>query len=293
MKRSLFLTSVLFALASLGGCAVAPIVPDAGPIQQPTGQPDGGQSFEFSDASTEAAANPSDGAACDPPDMLVILDRSESMSTYVGTQGTRIDLAISAIDFITQAPTDTTVRFGLQVLPQIGGTTCSTQLVVPMGLNNSGAISTALTKMSPQLDFGTPIGAALSSAATTLKKIQTGTRKQYVLLLTDGGECCSCSTHDNDLAIAQALYAQGIEMYVVGFGGDDDPVLLNDLACAGHTATNVQHDCTCTTAGCRASSQIVASTTPLYFKASDGVALKKALATITNQTCCNCNLPPN
>lgn len=225
--------------------------------------------------------------------MLVILDRSDSMSSFVGTQGTRIDLAISAIDFITQAPTDTTVRFGLQVLPQIGGAECSTQLVIPMNLGNSHAISSALSSMSPQLDYGTPIGGALTSAQSTLAKTKVANRPQYVLLITDGGECCSCNTNDYDVAMVQGLEAAGIKTFVVGFGGDDDPVLLNDLACAGHTASNFNTDCTCNGDACTAASTVNSSTTPLYFKASDGTALKKALASITNQTCCNCNLPPN
>ena len=89
----------------------------------------------------------------------------------------------------------------------------------------------------------------------------------------------------------QKLYGEGIETFVVGFGGDDDPVLLNDLACAGHTATNFATSCTCTNGACVASSSIDAQTTQVYFKASDGVALKSALVTITNQTCCGCNVP--
>jgi hypothetical protein len=249
-------------------------------------------SFALADAHFDAPA-PTEAGSCDPPEMLVILDRSESMSVNVGTQGTRINLAMSAIDAIVQPPTDSALRFGLQTLPAIGGAECSTQLVVPMGLDTSSAITHALTSMSPQLDYGTPIGGALTSALGTLSKNKVGTRKQYVLLLTDGGECCSCNTNDYDVAVAQQLYAAGVETFVVGFGGDDDPVLLNDLACAGHTASNFNASCACTSAGCRASTSINASTTPLYFKAGDGVALKKALASIANQTCCGCTVSPN
>jgi len=225
--------------------------------------------------------------------MLVILDRSQSMSVPVGTQGSRISLAISAIEKITAAPTDTALRFGLQTLPAIGGAECSTQLVVPMGSGNGAAVANALGAMNPQLDFGTPIGGALTSALSTFAKNKDPNRKQYVLLVTDGGECCSCNTNDYDVGIAQQLAAAGVETFVVGFGGDDDPVLLNDLACAGHTASNFATSCACTSAGCRASTTINASTTPLYFKASDGAGLKQALASIANQTCCGCNVPVN
>jgi len=287
MRRALFLSFFLFACGPS-----TPIGFDGG---EPPG-PDAGleaaaPKFETTDAEPDVA--PVEASSCDPPDMLVILDRSDSMTSYVGTQGTRISLAISAIEKIVAPPTDTSMRFGLQVLPAIGGAECSTQLVVPMGLGTSGAITNALTTMSPQLDYGTPIGGALTSALGTFSKTKTSNRKQYVLLVTDGGECCSCNTNDYDVSITQKLYEAGVETFVVGFGGDDEPVLLNDIACAGHTASNFATSCTCQGDACRASSSINASTTPLYFKASDGVALKQSLAAITNQTCCGCNVSPN
>jgi hypothetical protein len=162
-----------------------------------------------------------------------------------------------------------------------------------MGIGTSAAIGNALATMSPQLDYGTPIGGALTAALSTFAKNKSPDRKQYVLLVTDGGECCSCNTNDYDVSIAQQLYAAGVETYVVGFGGDDDPVLLNDLACAGHTASNFATACTCTGSACTASASVNASTTPLYSKAGDGAALKQSLASIANQTCCGCNVSPN
>jgi hypothetical protein len=293
MRRSL-LASSFATLFLLTGCSVGvgPIDVGAGIDGGPAPTHEAG-SFVFPDADLEAAPPAPDAGSCDPPDMLVLLDRSDSMSASVGTQGTRIALAIDAINAITKAPTDTAVRFGLQVLPAIGGAVCSTQLVVPMGLGNGAKIAQSLATMSPQLDLGTPIGAALDATQKTFAQNGANGRKQYVLLITDGGECCGCSTAAYDVGVTQQLAAAGVETFVVGFGGDDDPTLLNDLACAGHTASNFATDCTCTSAGCQASSSVNPTTTPLYFKASDGPALKKALASITNQTCCNCNVPPN
>ena len=69
----------------------------------------------------------------------------------------------------------------------------------------------------------------------------------------------------------------------------DDPTLLNQLACAGHTASGFATHCSCTGASCTLSGN--ASTTPLYFKASDGPALQTALAGIATQTCCGCSIP--
>ena len=283
-------SSCFLLLALVTACAVPTVNPDGGsPVPTPDAAVEAGI-FSFGDANADVTAPP-DGGTCEPPDMLIVLDRSDSMVTEVGTSGTRIDLAIGAIDYITAPPTDTSVRFGLEVLPQIGGATCSTELVVPMNLSTGKTIANALAAASPQTDYGTPIGVALASAETTLATQKISGRAQSVLLITDGGECCSCGTNDQDIATVQKLESEGIDTFVVGFGGDDDPVLLNDLACAGHTASNFATACTCTQAGCTASASINATTTQLYYKASDGAALKSALVTITNQTCCGCNVP--
>ena len=222
MRRTLCLPIALFLFA----CGPSSVGFDGGETLD-GGADSPAPSFQLEDAHFDAPA-PTEAGSCDPPDMLVILDRSESMSVNVGTQGTRINLAMAAINTITQPPTDSALRFGLQTLPAIGGAECSTQLVVPMALDTSSSITHALGTMSPQLDYGTPIGGALTSALGTFAKNKVGTRKQYVLLLTDGGECCSCNTNDYDIGVAQQLYAAGVETFVVGFGGDDDPVLLND-----------------------------------------------------------------
>jgi len=288
MKTQLFSFAAFLLVAA---CGPGPVVtPDIEPTADaaPEAAP-----IRFVDASSDAPLLEKEAASCDPPDMLVILDRSDSMSSMVGTQGTRIDLAISAIKTITQAPTDTSVRFGLQVLPQVGGVECSTQLVVPMSLGTGAAIQNALVQMSPQLDYGTPIGGALVSAQQTLAKSKVSGRDQYVVLITDGAECCSCNTDDYDIGVAQQLYAAGIKLFAVGFGGDDDPVLLNNLACAGHTAANFATDCDCVGDACKLSAKVDSTKTQDYYKATDGTALKKAVASITNQVCCDCNVNPN
>ncbi len=244
--------------------------------------------FNFIDGSAHDAA-PVEAAVCDPPDMLVVLDRSCSMDAMVGTLGTRLEVAKSALTFITKPPTDSTLRFGLELLPDDSATCGPGKLVVPNGLNSSSSIDKVLSTLVESCN--TPIGSALQAAATTLSAVKVSGRDQYVMLVTDGGEICQ--TTDQVTAIAQAMDKAGIHIYVVGFGGDDDPVLLNNIACAGHTATNFATDCTCTSAGCTTASTVNSTTTPLYFRAADGPTLQKSLATITNQACCGCNLPVN
>jgi hypothetical protein len=231
-----------------------------------------------------------DAGACNPPDMLVVLDRSDSMSKPPdGDAGaSKWSLAVSALDDITAAPTDGTLRFGLELLPdQPGGKNdagaCTTGLLeIDTGLGNGAAIASTLA--STQLMKSTPIGGALGVAQATLAKGHVDGRGQNVLLVTDGNETCDANPA---LPIVQALAASGVHTYVVGFGGAVDAGLLDDLACAGLTAKDFSNSCTQTQAGYVSN---VPPTTHVFFDASSGGDLENALATITTGTCCGCQV---
>jgi len=292
-----------------------------------TPYPDGdGGSFGFGDASLHETGPIGDGAACDPPDMMIVLDRSDSMkaspsggtcrqanqtcssgaqccsgvctshkcigSGDAGVSASKWTLAVAAVDLITQAPTDQTMRFGLELLPDVpcvsvqGQGMCGSGVVeTELGLGNGAAIASTL--QTTQLELGTPIGGALHVAQTKLASVKVSNRKQYAMLVTDGGETCSV---DGPLPVVQSLAASGIDTFVIGFGSAVDASLLNDLACAGMTAKNFSSSCMQSSGGYVAS---VPSTTHVYYDASDGPALQTALATITNGVCCGCNVPVN
>ena len=229
------------------------------------------------------------GDACNPPDMLVVLDRSDSMHQAPdgGDAGpSKWALAETAIDDVTAAPVDQTLRFGLALLPDQdlvkgdGGFCGSATVPVALGLGNGATISSTLA--STQLLLGTPIGGAMAVAEKKLKAAQQAGRAQYVILVTDGNETCKTAPA---LPVVQKLAAEGVSTFVVGFGGKADPTLLNDLACAGLTATNFKTSCTLSGGGYVAS---VPSTTHVFFDAADGPALKTALASIAGGVCCGC-----
>lgn len=313
----------LFAVAFLvTGCSSASpfAFEDAGAASND----DAGSNLGFGDVSVGETGPLGDGGDCDPPDMMIVLDRSDSMngspnqcrvanqvctsgsqccsgvctsnkcvgSGDAGVSASKWTLAVEAVDLITQAPTDQTMRFGLELLPDVpcqsvqGEGMCGSGLVeTKLGLGNGATIANKLA--ATKLELGTPIGGALHVAQTTLASAKVSGRKQYAMLVTDGGETCKI---DPPLPIVQSLAAAGIETFVIGFGGAVDAALLNDLACAGMTAKNFSTSCTQSTSGWAAG---VASTTHVYYDASDGPALKTALATITNDVCCGCNVPVN
>jgi hypothetical protein len=248
--------------------------------------------FQFGDAQTNDAG--AVDASCDPPEMLVVLDRSDSMKQPPsGADGgaSKWELAEDAVELITAPPIDSTLRYGLELLPDKalsqgdGGTCGSGLLSIPSDLGNGPAIASTL--QSTSLENGTPIGGALGLAQSTLKKDRVTGRAQYVVLVTDGNETCKATPA---LPIVQDLATSGVLTYVVGFGGKADPALLNDLACAGMTATNFSTSCEKSGNGYIAS---VPDTTHVFFDAADGPALQKELASIAGGLCCGCVITPN
>lgn len=283
MSRTHLLGWVFVGIAI--GCGSVAQTFDGGPSGDAARDNDSGFVPPFGDAST-----PDGGAdACDPPDMLIVLDRSDSMklSPDGGDAGpSKWDLAQTAVDKITAPPIDTTLRFGLELLPDQSlkkgdaGSCGSGLLETTLGLSNGAAIASTLS--TTDLLSGTPIGGALGVAETTLAGIHQASRAQYVILVTDGNETCDT---EPALPVVQGLANDGVTTYVVGFGGKADGALLNDLACAGHTATDFTTSCTLNGAGYVAN---VPKSTHVFFDAADGPALKAALDSIAGGVCCGC-----
>ncbi len=241
-----------------------------------------GPTFQKSDG-----ASTGDASQCDPPDMLIVLDRSDSMGASPGTGSdggalpSKWTLAVQAVDAITAAPTDTQLRYGLEVLPKASGLCGTGEPLVPIDLGQGATIASTLAKTP--LVYGTPIGGALQLAETTLGAAKVTGRDQFVILVTDGAETCSTN---GPVPVVQALAAAGVKTYVVGFGGAVDKALLDDMACAGMTATGFSTNCKKTSAGYVSNG----TTNTLYFSALDGTSLKKALATIAGSVCCGCTV---
>jgi hypothetical protein len=154
-------------------------------------------------------------------------------------------------------------------------------------LGTGSTIATLLDPETRRLCVSTPIALALEGAGTTLSSIAVPGRKQYVVLITDGGETCGGDV----VAATQALAASGIKTFVVGFGGLDggsggvNVKLLNDAACAGMTATGFPSPCTSSGGAYVATAP---SGPPVFFSAEDGTSLSAALGTITAGSCCGC-----
>ncbi len=255
------------------------------------------------------------GGGCEPPDLLIVLDRTMSMhrrpdgtrppDTTAGHQSSKWYIAIDAIKQLT-GKLDSTIRFGLELFPKDpGNNECVTlkqrinnitatnpacqkgEVLVQPALNNGPAIANAIDPETTRLCTSTPIGKGIQTAATALSAIQNPVRKQYAVLITDGQDTCDKALV---LSATQALAKQGVDMYAIGFdassGNGVDKSQLNNLACAGHTAPNFPAPCTADAQGNYTAKD---PTGPdLFLAAGDANGLSSALSTLAGNVCCGC-----
>jgi hypothetical protein len=258
-------------------------------------------------------------ARCEPPDMLVVLDRSLSMhkrpdgttptNDPPGRQSSKWGEAVRSIRQLASAPRDTSIRFGLELFPRDPGegkcirlsdrlngqttsnTTCEPgEVVVPVQLSAGAEIASKLTVNNTPLCLSTPTTAGIQVASQELARVRDGKREQFIVLVTDGAETCGT----NALRPVQTLAGAGIRTFVIGFGANPDggadavdEEALNDLACAGKTAKDAANNCVPGDGG----SGFVAKNrkgAALYLRAGSGAELTKALEDVAGEVCCNC-----
>jgi len=269
------------------------------------------------DASGTGDGDPgTDAAECQAPDVMIVLDRTQSMfqtpngtapaDTIAGHMTSKWYIATTAVEAVT-AQLDTTVRFGLELFPRDPANgTCVTlsqringvkatnpsceqgEVVVEPAPATGATIAATIDPETTLLCNTTPIGSALTTTDTELAAIRDPIRGQFVLFIGDGEATCG----ENPLAIqmTQQLARAGVNTFVVGFDGTGgiDPKLLNNMACAGHTAPGFPAPCTVDAAGDYTATD--PSGAALFMVAGDAATLAAALAQVGGQVCCGCIL---
>lgn len=187
-----------------------------------------------------------------PADLLLVLDRSGSMSEHdvPGINGQSVTRAQAARDAVNEIvkQTEAGVRWGLKMFPEGSSAYCvvTNKIDVEVGLNNYAALS-ALVNKDPFDGDGTPTAAAVSEAAKYLSALDDGNSK-YLVLATDGEPSsdsknqCTGTWAEPDVrsaavnAVADAE-KQGIKTYVIGVNTTSSAnATLNRLVQAGQTA---------------------------------------------------------
>jgi len=180
-----------------------------------------------------------------PPDLLIILDKSASMSNgpddkpcngAAGCQP-KWDSMTAAILQVTKQ-TETTIRWGLKFFANNNTCGVNPGVAVDVGPNNGAAIAAAIGMTNP--GGHTPTRLAETSGATYLMS-RADPNPKYILLATDGIPNCipgaqSQTTVDSmgaEQAVLDAATA-GIPTFVVGVGNVADAVAtLTQMAING------------------------------------------------------------
>ncbi|HEY4056097.1 MAG TPA: vWA domain-containing protein [Kofleriaceae bacterium] len=175
-----------------------------------------------------------------PPDLLVILDRSGSMTSPIFS----IPINFTSKWDIMKGALGSTVmghqqqiKFGLRDFPSDNNCGASATPNVPIALNNAAAVSSYFASRSP--DGNTPAYLALQGALTYYNSIPVNPAGRYVLFATDGIPNCLGGVADtaSDAETIQAvadLKTAGIKTFVLGFGDlGSGSATLNSAAVAG------------------------------------------------------------
>ena len=201
-----------------------------------------------------------------PPNLLVLLDISGSMNEGVDGNNcipipgfttcppTKMAIASDALTQMTVTYRDD-IYWGLSMFPGSGNCTAPMNPIAP-GAGNADMVSSTVAAKVPA--GNTPINAGVASVQSS-GLLTDATRKNFMLLLSDGGETCDGDNANTTQRIAD-MAAMGIGTFVVGFGGGVDATVLDNFATAGGMPN---------TAG-----------TTKYFQADSAAQLQTALGTI-------------
>ena len=256
---------------------------------------------------------------CEPPDVVIVLDRSQSMhrlpdgetppDNAAGHMMSRWWLAIEALEAFAVV-FENGLRIGLTLFPRdpgmgcvdlatrIGGTNASNdgcmgmateQLLAP-ALGAAAPLDAALDPLGTLLCNQTPIDKAIAEITPVLMAAAVPEREQFVILVSDGGESCDGMP---TIRVQELVAATGAKLYVVAFGNSfltDDHGTLNDMACAGQTAVGFPAPCVADGMGNYVAADPAGAT--LYIVAEDGMSLTEAFNEIAGDLCCGEACPP-
>jgi len=225
-----------------------------------------------------------------PPDLLLVFDRSGSMAadpatgrncTPAATCPSKWNQATAAVDTAV-AGSQAMIRWGLKLFSTTGnGCNVAPGVQVNIGLNTAPAIATALAGAGPA--GSTPTTLAMTLAGDYLASLTTP-NPRFIVLVTDGQPTCAGNNGNGDdspaaIAAVAAQAARGYGTFVIGVATANDAMA---------TATLTQMS----TAGMHARPG-----TPNYYVVNNTAELVAALGNIGTQVAsCTFNLataPPD
>jgi hypothetical protein len=208
-----------------------------------------------------------------PPNLIVVLDRSCSMTDVVTGTMTKWDIAVAALDKLT-TDYNAKIRFGLTLFPDTTGGNCTQDAIpIPIADGNEMKIQTLLDAAKMKADPNFPDGPCVTNIDTGVQQAATDPaladtmRESYLLLLTDGKQS-GCTAGGGNAGTLQTItdlqQNKKVSTFVVGFGTGVDVTNMNKFADAGGVPSG--------------------DPTTHYYKAEDQVSLDAALAAIASKT---------
>lgn len=207
-----------------------------------------------------------------PPNLLVVIDRSCSMTEKVGNRS-KWEIAVAALGTLTSGFKDK-IRFGLTMFPDTDVDRCGQgKIPIPVAPGNEAKIAGLLKAALQMADVNYPKGPCVTNIDTAMQQATTEpafgdpARSSYALLLTDGAQS-ACNLAGGDAGttkiITDLFQKRKVATFVVGFGGAVDAAQLNVFAKAG---------------GAPSGDPMTA-----FYKAEDQAGLDKVLAAIAART---------
>jgi hypothetical protein len=206
-----------------------------------------------------------------PPNLLIALDRSCSMTQAVGNSN-KWQIAVNAINTLTMMYQGK-IQFGLTMFPDTDADKCDQGAIpVPPGPGNEMKIQKLLNAALQNTDPNYPDGPCVTPIDTGMLQssmepaLKDKTRGDFVVLITDGAQAgCSAAGGANGATnLITQMATAGIGTFVIGFGGAVNATQLNAFAVAGgHPTGNMSKE---------------------YYDAADQMSLDTALQTIAGQT---------
>lgn len=239
----------LLAISILAGAAAC------GPSQPGGGADDTGDDTAGDPPDAEpgidAPPPPPDGSDCgsqtepievvnlgDPPDLLIVLDRSGSMSgpipMFPPDFTAKWTIMRDALNGLAGSYEDN-VRFGLLEFPTDDDCAVDAGAAVKVPVDLGQAPEIAGYFQARGANGNTPAQLGLAAALSYYQSIPVNDAGRFVLFATDGEPNCSeGDAAAETVAAVTALAQAGIKTYVLGFGGGFvDGSVLNDAAVAG------------------------------------------------------------
>lgn len=245
--RSAGAAPVLSVLLLLGGCAFGYSDISGGDGDQGPGPGTGGGGDNNGGNGGNNGGNDDDGDECaedvelaievvaNPPDMLVVMDRSSSIGQVVelGSLVRRWDVVRDALDSVL-AVYQTRANFGLMLVPPPGQYFCDAG-VIDVAPSVQGASQLTATLDATEPGGASPTAPSLANARAYYAGAPVNPHGRYVILVSDGQPSCGIEAANETRKAIEDLHADGIDTFVLGYAQDGLVPVLDGFAAAGGT----------------------------------------------------------